>query len=132
LGQALSEQYGVPFLEIVPESINPQIVRLLPEDLARSCKVVPIGINQRQLQLAMVAPDDMDAIGEAELITGYQVLSVVSLQNYIDAALDRGFDDPHQSPLARGQVRAHGVDEVRDAKAAQLLLDARPRRRLRR
>ena len=35
LGAALSEQYGVPFLEVVPEGINPQVVRLLPEELAR-------------------------------------------------------------------------------------------------
>ncbi|MCG8450014.1 MAG: type II/IV secretion system protein, partial [Pirellulales bacterium] len=33
LGAALSEQYGVPFVDIVPESISPQVVRLLPEEL---------------------------------------------------------------------------------------------------
>ena len=93
LGEALSEQYGVPFMEVVPESINPQIVRLLPEELARSCQAVPVGISGRTLQLAMVAPDDMDVICEAELITGYQVEPLVSLQSGIDSALDRGFDE---------------------------------------
>lgn len=93
LGEALAEQYGVPYLEVVPESINPQIVRLLPEELARSRRVVPVSVNDRCLQLAMLAPDDMDTISEAELITGYHVEPVVSLPGGIDAALDRGFDD---------------------------------------
>lgn len=93
LGEALSEQYDVPYLEVVPESINPQVVRLLPEDLARKYQAVPVGIAGRTLQLAMVAPDDMDVICEAELITGYQVEPLVSLQAGIECALDRGFDD---------------------------------------
>jgi len=93
LGTALSEQYGVPFIELAAEAINPQVVRLIPEELARSRRVAPVGVQQRTLQLAMLAPDDMDTISEAELITGYHVQPVVSLPGGIDAALDRGFDD---------------------------------------
>ncbi|MCH8839673.1 MAG: hypothetical protein IH831_03170 [Planctomycetes bacterium] len=93
LGASLSEQYGVPFLEIVAEGISPQVVRLLPEELARQREVVPVSVTKNTLQLAMAAPDDMDAISEAELITGYRVDPVVTLQSGIHAALDRGFDD---------------------------------------
>ncbi len=93
LGKALSEQYDVPFLEVVPEGVNPQVVRLLPEELARKCQMVPVSVRGRHLQLAMVAPDDMDAICQAELITGYQVDPLISLQGGIETALDRGFDD---------------------------------------
>lgn len=93
LGQALAEQYGVPYLEVVPEGINPQLVRLLPEELARHHKVVPVAVSGRSLQLAMVAPDDIDVVSETELITGYNVIPLVALQNAIEAALDRGFDD---------------------------------------
>lgn len=93
LGSALSEQYGVAFMDIVPEGINPQVVRLLPEELARQREVVPVSVTKNILQLAMAAPDAMDVISEAELITGYRVDPVVSLQSDIHAALDRGFDD---------------------------------------
>lgn len=93
LGAALSEQYGVPYMDIVPESISPQVVRLLPEELARSREIVPVSVSKSTLHLAMSAPDDMDAICEAELITGYHVEPVVSMQHGIRAALDRGFDE---------------------------------------
>jgi type IV pilus assembly protein PilB len=117
LGQGLAEQYGVPYLEVVPESINPQVVRLLPEDLARHHKVVPVGVSGRGLQLAMVAPDEMDVISETELITGYKVIPVVALQNAIEAALDRGFDD-------RVVARQTIVDmKMADLAAAETMID---------
>ena len=93
LGAALAEQYEVPYREIVPEAINPQIVRLLPESLARERAVVPIEIGGGQMTLAMVAPDDIETISEAELIAGYRVAPVVALETDVQAALDRGYDD---------------------------------------
>ena len=118
LGAALAEQYSVPYLEVVPEGINPQVVRLLPEELARSRRVVPVSVHNRCLQLAMLAPDDMDTISEAELITGYHVDPYVSLPAGIDAALDRGFDD-------RVVARQTVVDmKMADLEAAEKLIGA--------
>lgn len=117
IGEALAEQHGVPFQEILAEAINPQIVRLLPEDFARARRVAPVAVQNRSLQLAMLAPDDMDTISEVELITGYHVEPVVSLPNGIDAALDRGFDD-------RVVARQTIVDmKMADLEAAEQLIE---------
>jgi type IV pilus assembly protein PilB len=93
LGDALAEQFGVPFVDLVPQAVNPQVVRLLPERLARQRACVPIGVAGTTMQLAMVAPDDIGTISEAELITGYHVDPVVALESPVQAALDRGFDE---------------------------------------
>ncbi len=93
LGDALAEQYGVPYLDLVPQGVNPQVTRLLPETFAREHLCVPVAVRGRELQLAMVAPDDIEAICETELMTGYSVSPVVALQSPVQAALDRGFDD---------------------------------------
>ncbi|QDT68592.1 Type II secretion system protein E [Planctomycetes bacterium MalM25] len=93
LGDALSEQYHVPYLDLVPQSVNPQVARLVPEDLARDRSCVPVKVHGGELELAMVAPDDIDTISETELITGYHVKPVVALDGPVRAALDRGFDD---------------------------------------
>jgi type IV pilus assembly protein PilB len=93
LGDALAEQFGVPFLEIVPQAVNPQVTRLLPEKLARQRSCVPVSASGTTLQLAMVAPDDIDTISEAELLTGYHVEPVVALEGAVQTTLDRGFDD---------------------------------------
>src|SRR5690606_41975996 len=53
LGDALAEQIGVPFHEAIPEAINRQLVRLVPETSARHRTAVPVSINSCQLTLAM-------------------------------------------------------------------------------
>jgi type IV pilus assembly protein PilB len=93
LGSALEEQFEVPFREIVPEAVNSQVARLLPENMARMHKSVPIAVENGMMTLAMVAPDDIETISEAELITGYLIEPVVALENQVQAALDAGFDD---------------------------------------
>jgi type IV pilus assembly protein PilB len=93
LGDALAEQFGVAFADVVPQAVNPQIVRLLPEQLARARACVPIALSGDTLQLAMVAPDDIETISEAELVTGYHIDPVVALEGPVQATLDRGFDD---------------------------------------
>ncbi|CAK9037528.1 Type IV pilus assembly ATPase PilB [Durusdinium trenchii] len=93
LGQALSEQYGVPYVEVVPQAVNPQVARLVPEPMARQHACVPLSVSGHRMQLAMAAPDDMEVIAEAELITGYHVDPVVTLEGPLQAALDRSFDD---------------------------------------
>ena len=93
LGGALSEQFEVPYQEVVGQAINPQIVRLLPESFARDRSAVPIAIENGRLRLAMNAPDDIETIAEAELITGYRVDPVVALDHDVQTALDCGFDE---------------------------------------
>jgi type IV pilus assembly protein PilB len=93
LGSALSQQFDVPYCEFPAENVNPQLVRLLPEMLSRQRLIAPIGVKNSVMTLAMVAPDDMAAISEAELISGYEVEPVVALRKDVIGALDKGFDE---------------------------------------
>ena len=93
LGEALSEQYGVPYVEVVPQAVNPQVARLLPESMARQHTCVPLAVSGSRMQLAMVAPDDIETIAETELITGYHVDPLVALDGPVQAAIDHSFDD---------------------------------------
>ena len=46
LGEMLAEQFEVPSREVVPEAVNPQVIRLLPEAFARERQVVPISAER--------------------------------------------------------------------------------------
>ena len=91
LGAALAQQFDVPYREVPPETVNPQVVCLLPEALARQRLIAPVAVKGGTMTLAMVAPDDMNAISEAELISGYQVDPIVALRHDVIATLDRGW-----------------------------------------
>ena len=111
LGSALAQQFEVDFHEIA-DAVNPQIVRLLPEALSRQRLLSPIAVKNGQMTLAMVAPDDMAAISEAELISGYQVEPVVALRRDVLSTLDLGFDE---RVSARQTVVDIRLQELKDA-----------------
>ncbi len=93
LGEALSEQFEVPFENFAPEDVHPQMVRLLPETFARRRRITPIRVRQGWMLLGMEAPDDIEAISEVELITGYKVDPAVALREDVMKVIDRSFDD---------------------------------------
>ncbi len=124
LGSALEQQYGVSFRELVPEAVHPQVVRLLPEPFARDREVVPITVTSNRLTLAMVSPDDVEAVSEAELITGYRIDPVVALRSEVHAALDRGFDE--QLVARQTVVDMKLADLIAAAQTAKIDVPATP------
>lgn len=93
LGAALEEQFQAPFRTIEPHSINLQVARMLPERLARDRKLAPVQAQMGILTVAMTAPDDIEAISEAELITGYRVEPVVTLYDDLRRLFEIAFDE---------------------------------------
>ncbi len=110
LGSALSEQFEVDYSDFDPQSVNLQVVRLLPESFLRSRQAVPVQVWGNRMTLAMVSPDDIEAIAEAELITGYHIDAVISLAQSIEDALDRAFDE---RSLARQTVVDVKLEDLR-------------------
>ncbi|HEX4416187.1 MAG TPA: ATPase, T2SS/T4P/T4SS family [Lacipirellulaceae bacterium] len=124
LGEALAEQFEVPFVEVVPQAVNPQVVRLLPERLARQRACVPIGVAGTTMQLAMVAPDDIETISEVELITGYHIDPVVALEAPVQATLDRGFDERIVARQTIVDMKMADLEAAEGAVEAELTTEA--------
>ena len=76
------------------------------------------------MQLAMVAPDDIETISEAELITGYHVDPVVALESPVQAALDRGFDERIVARQTIVDMKMADLEAAEDAVEEELATDA--------
>ena len=114
LGEALSQQFKVPFRPIDPQEVNLQVVRLLPESLCRQRQMSPLAVKGRVLTLAMVAPDDIESISEVELITGYHAEPVVVLADPdLRDLLDKAFDE---RVVARQTVVDIKIAELKQAR----------------
>lgn len=103
LGHALAEQFGVEYIDVDPAAVHPQIARLVPEQFAREVKAGAVAIDGDTLTLAMVAPDDIEAIAEVELMTGYEVIPAVAMPDDVQTFHNRAYDE-------RGTARQTIVD----------------------
>jgi hypothetical protein len=117
LAHFLSKKTGVPHAE--PEQlmdIPPQVLRLIPEDLVRKYRVVPIGVNNRKLMLAMTDPSDFATIDEISFRTGYIIVPVVTPELRLVSALEKHYRIKRE--LRYIQVEGGGRSRGRLAAAA--------------
>ncbi len=112
LGHALAGQFEVPYIDIDPSNVDSQVARLLPEDFARSHQTGAIDVADGHMTLAMVAPDDIETIAEAELMTGYQIRPAVAMADDIEALIARVYDD---RSVARQTIVDMKLAELREA-----------------
>ena len=115
LDRALADQFEVAYVDIDPASVNPQVARLIPEEFARTHESAAIDISGSSMTLAMVAPDDIETISEAALMTGYQVRPAVAMPDDTQALISRVYDDRAVArqtivDMKLAELRESGVD----------------------
>jgi DNA-binding response OmpR family regulator len=114
---ALSEQQGLPAIDLRRLVLPLANLRLLSVEVARRHSILPLLCEDDRLFLAMADPDDRRVVQEVELSTGKRVFPYVALHGTLHevidqayAALDRG-ESEYVGPLAERD--AAGADKTR-------------------
>lgn len=77
IAQAMAQKSGYQFLSINDTGIDLNCANLITPEIAAKYKLIPIGIKNGKLQVAMHNPDDIIAIDDIQLLTGYEVEPIV-------------------------------------------------------
>jgi hypothetical protein len=83
----LSEQRGVPVVTELPRSVPRWLQSLLPRDLLRQHEAVPLYVAGQTVVVAMVCPEQADAVQALRSHTSYKVQPVLALQIQIHRLL---------------------------------------------
>ena len=83
------EQLGIPRMDLSTYVLEPEIVHLLPDRVARQYTVLPLFKIGSTLTIAMADPLDVVALDEVKKSTGLEVDVVVSSESQIKEAIDR-------------------------------------------
>jgi len=70
LRNALSKQQGISTVQSKDLSIDPAVIKLLPEDFIKENKVVPIRTDGKTLFMGMVNPNDKQTLNDIIYLTG--------------------------------------------------------------
>ena len=90
--QALTCQYGFPYLPLANYEIAPEVVNTVPLNVCRQHGLIPIDKIGRSLTLAMVNPLNMQALEDVEEMTGCSVQAFVSTSTDINSAIKRYYE----------------------------------------
>lgn len=85
----LSKQYHVPSINLDDFKIDPEILKLVSEEVAVKHQVVPVHRAGASLVVAMADPSNIFAIDDIKFLTGYNVEVVVANEAQIQKAIER-------------------------------------------
>ena len=88
LVKVLSEQLSVPVLDVRSYRVPPEVLRLIPEAMARERCILPVRADQGRLLLAMAFPEDLATISDVKAIVNMPVSIGICTPDEIRLLLD--------------------------------------------
>ena len=119
--QALCDHLGAESMDLNDALITPELVKLLPTELARQYKCVPVSHFEPTLQVAFADPLDPAAIDEIGFSTGLDIQVVVADPSQVVVAVKEHYGEDGADATAGGAafdeiLKEMGVDSADEGK----------------
>ncbi len=89
MAQALSRQLGYPYIDLDQFEVYPDVVTLIPVEIAKKYMIMPIHRIRSFLTLAMVDPTDLEVIEDIRFRTGLSIQPVIASESGIMNAINK-------------------------------------------
>ncbi|WP_437298709.1 response regulator [Sorangium sp. So ce426] len=94
--KALSEQSGVPGIDLNQVCIKLSDLSILPREIAAKHKLLPVLVREDRILVAMAAPADKKVIDELEFVTGKRVFPYIALAGPLVRTIAAAYDMKEQ------------------------------------
>ena len=90
LVEFLARQYRVPILEL-PEALDPDLLRLIPAEIARKYELIPVERKGGSLTVAVGDPTNGVAVDDVSFLTGLRIVPGIAAPSAIRGAIERSY-----------------------------------------
>jgi type IV pilus assembly protein PilB len=97
--ETLSQQFGVPSIDLSTFEVDPNVIKIVPGDVARKYGVLPVNKTGATLTIAMGDPTNVFAMDDIKFMTGYNVEPVVASEVALRKAIDKHYGTPRSVVL---------------------------------
>jgi type IV pilus assembly protein PilB len=104
---ALVAQRGMEYIKLDDINIPPEVVELVPAQMAKTYHIVPIEYNKKQSELTVVldSPDNFRATDDLSTLTGHKVTAKITDPEALESALAKYYEE---------QEEKEGINELID------------------
>jgi len=115
----MKQQLNIQIIDINRMVVAEEVLRLLPESVARKYEVVPVDVNNNRLIVAINDPTNYFALDDIRLAVGMLIRPVLARRSDIIRSIDRHYGRSEAEKAAREYARQAGVSPV--AAAVELM-----------
>ncbi len=99
--ECLSQQFGVPSINLAHFEIDASVIKLIPADVARKYNILPVNKTGATITIAMADPTNVFAMDDIKFMTGYNVEPVVASELGIKHAIDNYYGSTSSMELKK-------------------------------
>ncbi len=93
ISEFIGKQLNIGALRLTDIELNPEIVKAIPNDIARKFNVIAVSKIAKTLIVAISDPNNIYVLDAIKFITGYNIQPVISPENTIQKAIEKYYDD---------------------------------------
>ena len=116
--KALAQRLQVEYVDTPLFQVELDVVKLIPEHLARKYNIVPLNLKSGVLTIATNDPLDFTCLEDLGIITGLDVKTVVSSSSEIDKAINRVYSRRSADEIINDIKDEYGVANTVSMEAA--------------
>jgi len=90
--ETLEVQLGIPHIQLNQYSIDPELMQLVPKELAKRTGVMPVKKDRNKLMIAMADPMDYFAIEEVRMATGCRIEPSIAAKDDLYRTITKYYD----------------------------------------
>src|SRR6266536_2353971 len=106
--RVLSQQYGVPAINLTKVEIDDAVVKLIPSEVAQKYLIMPVSRVGASLTIAMVDPTNVFAMDDIKFMTGFNIEPVVASESSIVEGIDKAYGTSKEEELEQVMQSMNG------------------------
>jgi len=92
LVNTLSKQYGLPVVQIDEQSVQAEVLNLIPHSIASKYLLLPLELLGNTLTVAMVDPSNITAVNDIKFITGHDIRVVLAPESDVRGGIEKFYE----------------------------------------
>jgi type IV pilus assembly protein PilB len=91
--KAYAEFNKLDFVDLTGKTIHPDVIKLVPESVARDNLIIPLEVDGNMLKVAMSDPTNYDLITKLQFILNREVIAAVAGKDQIQELINKNYGD---------------------------------------
>ncbi|MBN2404724.1 MAG: Flp pilus assembly complex ATPase component TadA [Coriobacteriia bacterium] len=112
----MARQIGIPYIDFSEKTPDPHAISIVPRELANRYTLMPVEIDaENHLIVAMADPQNVLALDDLRIITGYEIRPAISTKDAIVAAIEDFYkvaEHVDTDFLGKDEVEAPDLDSL--------------------
>ncbi|MCK4224238.1 MAG: type IV-A pilus assembly ATPase PilB [candidate division Zixibacteria bacterium] len=115
LSEFIGRQLNIGALRLSDIELNPEVVKMIPSDIARKFNVIPVSKLGKTLIVAISDPNNIYVLDAIKFITGCAVQPVISPEKTIQKAIDTYYQDSAGLDQILKGLKEEGLEVIEES-----------------